>query len=131
MADEFTAGFEVGTAYAPSQLFAGDADITTGPEKLLLAQNLAEHTVVGKIKATGKVKIWTPGATDGSEIAIGIMVYSVDATAADTLCEIYKSGCFNVDKLVWPGGATTIQKRTAFDGTAIQVRHLPGSTTIV
>jgi hypothetical protein len=40
-------------------------------------------TVLGKITATGKYKPTTVAAVDGSQTAAGILLFTVDATAAD------------------------------------------------
>lgn len=44
---------------------------------------LKPNTLLGKITASGKYKPITPGASDGSQNAAGILVSYVDATAAD------------------------------------------------
>jgi hypothetical protein len=129
MAD-FLAGVETGDAYTPPYIFAGD-DVETAEAKLVTGQNLAALAVVGRITASGKLKVWNPAGVDGSQFAVGILVHACDATAADVLCQMYIGGIFNIDALVWPGGATTLQKVTAFDRTPISVKALPGSTTVI
>lgn len=116
--------------FTPDELFAGEADVTTDIGKLITGQNLARRTVVGRITASGKLTAWTAGAVDGSQVAVGITVHAVDATAADKDVQFYRSGIFNIDALGW-GAATTVQKYRAFDGSAISVRALPGSATVI
>lgn len=117
-------------AYTPTQLLAGEAEVTTDIGKLVSGQNLAKYTVVGRITASGKLTQWTPGAADGSQVAIGILVHATDASGGDKAAQFYRSGIFNIDVLGW-GAATTVQKYKAFDGSAISVRALPGSTTVI
>lgn len=114
----------------PDELFAGTAEVTTDIGKLVTGQNLARRTVVGRITASGKLTAWVPGAGDGSQVAIGVLVHAVDATAADKDAQFYRSGVFNIDALGW-GAATTVQKYAAFNASAISVRALPGSTTVI
>jgi hypothetical protein len=128
---DFLAQSEVGDSYTIPALFAGDKHITTIPVKVLSGQNLAQYAVVARVSASGKVVAWAPAASDGSQIAIGVLVHAIDASAGDRDGTIYNGGSFNIDALVWPGGATTVQKVRAFDGTAIEVKALPGSTTVI
>lgn len=130
MAD-FLAQSEVGDSFTPPYLFAGDKAVTTIPGKVVTGQNLAALAVVGRVTASGKLKVWNPAGSDGSEKAIGILVHAIDATSADKDATIYNGGSFNIDALVWPGGTTTAQKVGAFDGTPIEVKALPGSTTVI
>jgi len=116
--------------YTPTQLLAGEAEVTTDIGKLVTGQNLAKYAVVGRITASGKLMQWVPGAVDGSQQAIGILIHAVDATSADKDAQFYRSGVFNIDALGW-ASATTVQKYAAFNGTAIAVRALPGSTTVI
>jgi hypothetical protein len=127
---DFLAQSEVGDSYLIPALFAGDKHVTTQPVKVLSGQNLAQYAVVGRVSASGKVVAWAPGASDGSQIAVGILVHAIDATAGDRDGTIYNGGSFNIDALAW-GAATTVQKVRAFDGTAIEVKALPGSTTVI
>lgn len=132
MANEFLALNESDTPYVPPYLFAGDSpDVSTLGAKLVSGQNLAQYAVLGRITASGKVKQWDPAAVDGSQNAIGILLYATDASGGDKACTMYVAGCFNIDALSWIGGATTVQKVRAFDGTSIVLKALPGSTTVV
>jgi len=44
------------------------------------AQNLALGTVVGRETASGQLKALDPAATDGSEMAAGVLANDIDAT---------------------------------------------------
>lgn len=104
-------------------LFAGDAEIVT-EEAILDTGNLAKYTVVGKITATGKVVVLTPGASDGSQIAYGILTQAADATSADVRVGVYVAGFFNDAALVWPVNAaydTLIERQAAFACTPIHI----------
>lgn len=50
---------------------------------VVLGQNLPAMSVVGRITATGKYKQVQAAQVDGSQTAAGILLYAVDATAAD------------------------------------------------
>lgn len=110
--------------HTPDFLFGGEADIVTEPATLITGQNLAQRTVVARIAASGKLTQWAPAASDGSQYAVGILQHAINATSADKACVIYTGGIFNIDALVWPGGATAAQKAVAFDRTNIGVRAL-------
>lgn len=102
-------------------LFAGDMPVIT-EEGIVDAGTLAKHTVVGKITATGKLVVLTPGATDGSQLAYGILTQAVDASSADQKVGVYIGGFFNDAALVWPSNAaydTLIERQAMFAGTSM------------
>lgn len=94
----------------PINLFSRD-EVT-----VISGQNLVIGTVVGKITASGKLTILAPGAADGSQVAYGVMVAPVDASAADKKGPMLARHAVVSDKgVVWPGGITAPQKATAID----------------
>ncbi len=115
-------GEVVGTVtYTP--LFAGDAPVVT-EEAILDTGNLAKYTVVGKITATGKIVQLTQGASDGSQIAYGIMTQAANASSADQKVGIYVGGFFNDAALVWPDHAdysSLIERQALFARTPIRI----------
>lgn len=109
--------------YSPDNLIAGDSpSIATEPATLNTGQNLVRGTVVGRIAASGNITQCDNGAADGSEVAIGITVHDVDATAAAKNCPIYKGGNFRSSEMTWHASFDTeAEKLAAFDGTAIVI----------
>lgn len=85
-------------------------------------QNLVDKTPLGQVTATGELVAWDPAAADGSEVAVFITAYPVDATAAAQQAQVIKSGTFNPEQVVWPAGATAAQKLAAFTGTPISLQ---------
>ncbi|BAO82920.1 hypothetical protein SMCB_0692 [Serpentinimonas maccroryi] len=63
--------------YEAPNLYSRDQDTVAA------AQNLALGTVVGRETATAKLKALEPSATDGTEIAVGVLGNDVDATLID------------------------------------------------
>lgn len=114
------------SAYTPAVLRAGDGPFNTVPALVQADSVLQQYEVVGRVATTGKIVPWNPtiATADGSEKAIGVTCYAVDATGADVEAAIYVSGYFNTDALVWPADATDIHKAAAFDGTALKHRAL-------
>jgi len=82
---------------------------------VLAGQNLALGAVAGIITATGKVKRIDPSATDGSQVAAGVIIQSIDATAGDTPdgLLIARHAIVADHALVWPSGITTAEKTAA------------------
>lgn len=78
-------------------------------------QTLALGAVVGIEAATNKVVHLDPAATDGSEIAAGVMAADVDAAVADRTDGIVISRHAIVadHALLWPVGVTPVQKAAA------------------
>lgn len=85
-------------------------------------QNLAARTPVGQVTATGKFVEWAPGAADGSEVAVYLTAYAVDASGGDVSAQLIKAGTFNPDLVQWPGGSTALQQSLAFVGTPISLQ---------
>lgn len=85
-----------------------------GPYTVLTGQTLAALTVVG-FDVNGKL---VPAQADGDPKAIGVLAYAVDSTGGDVQTEIYRSGNFNPDLLVWDASFTTdALKAAAFNGS--------------
>lgn len=85
-------------------------------------EDLPERTPLGQVTASGKFIAWDPAAVDGSEVALRLSLYAVDATAADKAAQMITGGSFNPDLVNWPVGATAAQKLTAFAGTPISLQ---------
>ncbi len=81
---------------------------------VISGQNLATGTVVGIITASGKVTQVAPAAVDGSQNAVAVLAFPVDASAADKPGVVIARHAICSDKgLVWPGGITGPQKTAA------------------
>lgn len=85
-------------------------------------QNLPDKTPLGQITASGKLVKWVPAANDGSEVAVHMTAYAVDASAADKQAQVIKTGTFNPELVNWPAGVTAAQKLNAFAGTPISLQ---------
>jgi hypothetical protein len=63
---------------------------------------------------SGKITALAPTATDGSQVAFGVLLTDVNATAADQACPVLRREAVVKDSgLVWPGGITNPQRATA------------------
>ena len=79
------------------------------------AGKLAPGTVLGKITSGGKYTMLTPGASNGSQNAAGILWGQADATDADAPAVVLVRGpaIVNRHELAWPEGITEGQTNTA------------------
>lgn len=79
------------------------------------AGRLAPGTVLGRITTGGKYTILTPGASNGSQNAAGILWGPVNATDADAPGVVILRGpaIVNRHEIIWPEGATEAQITTA------------------
>ncbi len=97
--------------YEAPNLYSRDQDTVAA------AQNLSLGTVVGRETATAKLKVIDPSATDGTEIAVGVLGNDVDATLIDRedaiLIARHAIAIVARGALVWPTGLTVAQKATA------------------
>ncbi|MGH3991797.1 MAG: head decoration protein [Pseudonocardiaceae bacterium] len=79
---------------------------------VLAGQNLTLGTVAGIVTATGKVKKLDPSATDGSQVAAGVIIQPIDATAGDSPdgLMIARHAIVADHAVVWPAGITAAEK---------------------
>lgn len=86
---------------------------------VVTGQNLVAGQVVAKITASGKWMILTPGASDGSQNAAGILYGAVNATAADKKGVIIaRDAEVNAGEIAWPVGISAPNKTTAINALA-------------
>ncbi len=78
-------------------------------------QNLVLGTVVGRETATNKLKALDPIATDGTEVAAGVLAADVDATLIDRddALLIARHAIVARSVLVWPAGITHTEQAAA------------------
>ena len=92
-----------------------EQDVLYSRDEITVAtgQTLTLGAVVGRNSSSEIVAI-DPSATDGTEIAIGVMAEMVDATAATTpAVMIARHALVTRPALVWPSGITAAQITTA------------------
>ena len=78
-------------------------------------QQLSLGTVVGLESATNKLHALDPTATDGTEIAIGVLATDVDATLMDVddALLIARHAIVASAAIVWPAGITAAEQAAA------------------
>ena len=76
---------------------------------------LVPGTLLGKITSGGKYTVLTPGASNGSQNAAGILWGAADATDADAPGVVLVRGpaIVNRHEIIWPEGITEGQTNTA------------------
>lgn len=81
---------------------AGSAHRTEKPIVIVSgAGALTRGTVLGIVTASGKYKVYDNAASDGSQVARGLLVTDVDATSGDVPVSMYVTGEFNKDAVDW------------------------------
>jgi hypothetical protein len=78
-------------------------------------QNLPLGTVVGTVTATGKFKRIDPSATDGTQVAAGVLLQAVDAaqTERDDGLIVARHAIVADHALAWPDAITSAEQLTA------------------
>ena len=114
------------TNFVTEQLWAGKRSEYRRPGTVKQGQNLAANTVVMS-DAAGK---WVIHDGVTSKKVAGILIYAVDATAADAVGAVYKDGDFISSKLVWPAtidavAVTDLLKNKLLEGTNIFATAYP------
>ncbi|MDC7707243.1 head decoration protein [Vogesella indigofera] len=71
--------------------------------------------VVGMVTATGKVKRIDPSATDGSQVAAGVLMQACDAALAERTdgLMLARHAIVSDHALQWPTGITTAEQQAA------------------
>jgi hypothetical protein len=86
-------------------------------EQLTVAsgQVLPLGAVIGIQTASGKVKVVDPSATDGSQVAAGVLLQAIDAASSDKKSGIavVRHAMVSDRGLVWPSAMTAAEKATA------------------
>lgn len=95
--------------YEAPNLYSRDQDTVAS------AQFLPLGTVVGRETASAKLKALDPSASDGTEIAVGVLGSDVDATLIDRedAILIARHAIVARGALIWPTGITIGQKAAA------------------
>lgn len=84
-----------------SVTIASGADLTLG-------------TVLGKITASGKYAALDPAETDGSEVAVAVLLEDAAAASADVTALVVLRHSIVADHIVgWPSGITPTEQATA------------------
>jgi len=78
--------------------------------------DLQSGAVLGKITATGVFKVLAPAATDGTQLAAGVLFEGIEAGATETRVAHVRETEVMASALIFPAGATTLQIATAKAG---------------
>ncbi|EQM70003.1 head decoration protein [Pseudomonas tohonis] len=100
----------------------GSAPIHTTQGTIASGQNVGQRVPLGQILATGLLVKWAPGASDGSQKAVYLSSYPVNATSGNKKAQVISAGTFNPELVDWPVGTTEAQKLAAFVGTPISLQ---------
>lgn len=90
----------------------------TTDETAASGNDLEARTVVG-FDANGKIVPADISDADPANhiVAVGVLAYAVDASAADAPAHVWRTGCLNPEMLVWPASYDTDAKKAkAFEG---------------
>lgn len=72
-------------------------------------------TVLGKITASGKYEPYDDGNAGGSDAAVAVSLYTVDATSADkTVAAVVRLAGVKKDALQWKAANDTTSKNAAY-----------------
>lgn len=112
--------------FTPDQRYAGDADLISNNFTLAAGQNLADLAVCGRITASGLLTLCNPGAADGSQVPVAILVEATNAVS-NTAAAFYVAGEFNIDQLTWhPSFNTDALRLAAFGVNGSLIMRKPG-----
>ena len=120
------AGYAVET-FIPSGDLSGASDIISQTGTIVSgAGTIVYLQVLGIITASGKYTKHAPAAVDGSQNAVALACFAVDATSGDVVTKVYTAGEFAMDALTWNAATNTdALKLAVFPPTsAIKVRKL-------
>ena len=105
--------------FTPDNLIASGYPIETQEETFLAGEVVERGHVLGRVTASGKIRVSKTANADGSEVPVEVAVVDIDASAGDVVGPAYKSGGFRTSELKLGTGHTAASIRAAFDGSAI------------
>lgn len=105
---------------------AGDFPIVTDRQTLSGGALVAKHTALGKVTASGEVKLLDSAATDGSQNPYAILIDEADAREGAVHVDVYLTGCFNQGKVVFKTGESADQYKDAFRRLGIFLKKAQG-----
>jgi hypothetical protein len=102
----------------PALLLAGGFPRETS-KGTLLDQNadLPAFTLIGRITSGGKLTLSDPGASDGSQVPVGITIKKYLDVGADQPARFYRTGGFNYDAINKHGSWTLAALRVALEAS--------------
>lgn len=82
---------------------------------LAAGENLSLGTVLGQVKASGQVRQLDPAASDGTQIAVGVLIQDCDARAGERSdgLMVARHAILSDRALQWPTALTAVQQQTA------------------
>jgi head decoration protein D len=96
--------------YEAPNLYSRDTVTIAAPENLPLG------AVLGKVTATGKFKALNPAATDGTEVAAGVLIQACDATSGERRGGLLaRHALVHDESLVFPAGISLQHKTDALN----------------
>ncbi len=105
--------------WTPDDLIAGSYPAENQSEVIASGETIVRGSVLGRVTASGKLKVSLSAANDGSQTPRFIAAYDLGVLSADTEAQVYKAGTFRVSKLTLGTGHTAASVRAALDGTPI------------
>ena len=113
------AGNESLGAWAPVQVFSGDADLHS--DGGICAVDFPIYSVLAFTDA-GLLTPHVPGAADSTAVAVAI---AAQAGKAGNTCPYYTSGQFNPEALVWDASLTTVaQRKAVFAKSPVMIKEI-------
>ncbi|BCD61745.1 head decoration protein [Nitratiruptor phage NrS-5] len=98
-------------------------DVVTDGAVLEAGQNLKRGAVLGKVDATGELKLSDDAATDGSQSVYAILNEDCDASGGAKRCAIIIAGEVNANSLIFGGNHTAASTKDAFRDLGIYLKE--------
>lgn len=70
-------------------------------------------TAMGKVTATGEIKVAVQTANDGSQNVIGFAARQMTSKGSKQTLDLFVEGCFNPEMVVWDNSFDTEAKKAA------------------
>ena len=99
----------------------------TGGGILLSGENCVDGSVLGRVTASGKLKLAVETAVDGSQTPFAILLEDCDASTADKNCPLLLSGIYNEDALVFGGTLDADGVRDSLRDSGIFLKTVVGA----
>jgi hypothetical protein len=108
--------------YQPDQLVSGEFPRVARSGTIAAGQNLPKGAVLGRVTASGELKLSATAAGDGSEKVYAVLAEAIDTTGGAATAPIYLTGEFNPADLTFGTGHTAASTGDALRAHSIFLR---------
>lgn len=110
----------------PDDFFTGNQATETKQVTIKVGEDIEAREVLAIESTTGKYVTYAEGGSNGTNVAVAISSYAVDASSAEQEAQVYSAGSFNPELLVFSGTPSDLQIANMFVDSPIVLQKPQG-----